>query len=152
MVNGYGSVFIWLIVLVAMLVIEMATLSLTTIWFAGGALVAIIASMFGAKISLQVFIFLAVSLLILFLLRPSAVKYFNGKRTKTNVSSLIGLEAKVLETVDNDNMTGKAIVNGQEWTARAVKDDMIIEKGEKASIVDIKGVKLILNNIKEEQN
>lgn len=152
MLNGYGSVFIWLIVLVAMLVIEMATLSLTTIWFAGGALVAIIASMFGAKISLQVFIFLAVSLLILFLLRPSAVKYFNGKRTKTNVSSLIGLEAKVLETVDNDNMTGKAIVNGQEWTARAVKDDMIIEKGEKASIVDIKGVKLILNNIKEEQN
>lgn len=152
MLNGYGSVFIWLIVLVAMLVIEMATLSLTTIWFAGGALVAIIASMFGAKISLQVFIFLAVSLLILFLLRPSAVKYFNGKRTKTNVSSLIGLEAKVLETVDNDNMTGKAIVNGQEWTARAVKDDMIIEKGEKASIVDIKGVKLILNNTKEEQN
>ena len=152
MLNGYGSVFIWLIVLVAMLVIEMATLSLTTIWFAGGALVAIIASMFGAKISLQVFIFLAVSLLILFLLRPSAVKYFNGKRTKTNVSSLIGLEAKVLETVDNDNMTGKAVVNGQEWTARAVKDDMIIEKGEKASIVDIKGVKLILNNIKEEQN
>ena len=152
MFNGYGSVFIWLIVLVAMLVIEMATLSLTTIWFAGGELVAIIASMFGAKISLQVFIFLAVSLLILFLIRPSAVKYFNGKRTKTNVSSLIGLEAKVLETVDNDNMTGKAIVNGQEWTARAVKDDMIIEKGEKASIVDIKGVKLILNNIKEEQN
>ena len=152
MFNGYGSVFIWLIVLVAMLVIEMATLSLTTIWFAGGALVAIIASMFGAKISLQVFIFLAVSLLILFLLRPSAVKYFNGKRTKTNVSSLIGLEAKVLETVNNDNMTGKAVVNGQEWTARAVKDDMIIEKGEKASIVDIKGVKLILNNIKEEQN
>lgn len=152
MLNGYGSVFIWLIVLVAMLVIEMATLSLTTIWFAGGALVAIIASMFGAKISLQVFIFLAVSLLILFLLRPSAVKYFNGNRTKTNASSLIGLEAKVLETVDNDNMTGKAIVNGQEWTARAVKDDMIIEKGEKASIVDIKGVKLILNNIKEEQN
>ena len=152
MFNGYGSVFIWLIVLVAMLIIEMATLSLTTIWFAGGALVAIIASMFGAKISLQVFIFLAVSLLILFLLRPSAVKYFNGKRTKTNASSLIGHEAKVLETVDNDNMTGKAIVNGQEWTARAVKDDMIIEKGEKASIVDIKGVKLILNNIKEEQN
>ena len=102
MFNGYGSVFIWLIVLVAMLVIEMATLSLTTIWFAGGALVAIIASMFGAKISLQVFIFLAVSLLILFLIRPSAVKYFNGKRTKTNVSSLIGLEAKVLETVGID--------------------------------------------------
>lgn len=152
MFNGYGSVFMWLIVLVVMLVIEMATLSLTTIWFAGGALVAIIASSFGAKLSLQAFIFLAVSLLILFLLRPSAVKYFNGKRTKTNASGLIGLEAKVLETVDNDNMTGKAVVNGQEWTARAVKDGMIIEKGEKASIVDIKGVKLILNNIKEEQN
>ena len=152
MFNGYGSVFMWLIVLVVMLVIEMATLSLTTIWFAGGALVAIISSMCGAKVSLQIFIFLAVSLLILFLIRPSAVKYFNGKRTKTNASSLIGLEAKVLETVNNDSMTGKAVVNGQEWTARAVKDDMTIEKGEKATIVDIKGVKLILNNIKEEQN
>ena len=152
MFNGYGSVFMWLIVLVVMLVIEMATLSLTTIWFAGGALVAIIASMCGAKVSLQIFIFLAVSILILFLIRPSAIKYFNGKRTNTNASGLIGLEAKVLETVDNDSMTGKVVVNGQEWTARAVKDGMIIEKGEKASIVDIKGVKLILNNIKEEQN
>ena len=49
-------------------------------------------------------------------------------------------------------MKGKAIINGQEWTARAIRDDMIIEAGEKATIVEIKGVKLILNNKKEEQN
>ena len=152
MLTVIGNIFIWLLVFVVMLVIEIATLSLTTIWFAGGALAAIIASCFGAKFSLQIFIFLAVSILILFLIRPSAMKYFNSKRTKTNASGLIGLEAKVTETIDNDNMKGKAVVNGQEWTARAVKDDMIIEAGEKAKIVEIKGVKLILNNIKEEQN
>ena len=152
MLKGMSFVMIWLIVFVLMLVIEMATLSLTTIWFAGGALAALIASGLGAKFIVQVFIFLAVSILVLFLLRPSAIKHFNKSRTKTNVDRFIGLEAKVIETVDNDNMKGKAIINGQEWTARAIRDDMIIEAGEKATIVEIKGVKVILNNKKEEQN
>lgn len=152
MLKGMSFVMIWLIVFVLMLVIEMATLSLTTIWFAGGALAALIASGLGAKFIVQVFIFLAVSILVLFLLRPSAIKHFNKNRIKTNVDRFIGLEAKVIETVDNDNMKGKAIINGQEWTARAIRDDMIIEAGEKATIVEIKGVKLILNNKKEEQN
>ena len=140
----------WMVVFLVLILIEMATLSLTTVWFAIGALFACCAAYFGAVWTTQFAIFIVVSIVVLFLLRPSAVRYFNQKRVKTNYESLIGMEAKVIETVNNDQLQGVAIVNGQEWTARAVVDDMIIEAGTKARIVKIVGVKLILSNQKEE--
>lgn len=143
--------FLWLVILVVLLLIEIMTLNLTTIWFAGGALIALIAAFIGVPFPVQIIIFIVVSCVVLFLLRPSVVKRYNSGLTKTNASSLIGKEAKVIETVNNDEMTGIAIVNGQEWTARAVEDDMIIEKGQKANIIEIKGVKLILSNKKEDK-
>ena len=148
--NSDHMVLIWLVVLVVLLLIEVLTLNLTTIWFAGGAVIALISTYFKAEFPVQVVLFLATSLLVLFLLRPSVVKRYNSKLVQTNSRSLIGQYAKVSETVNNDEAKGVAIVNGQEWTARAKEDDMIIEVGSKAEIVDIQGVKLILSYKKEE--
>ena len=136
---------VWLLALVLLLIIEFLTLSLTTIWFAGGALIALIATECGAPVVVQVIVFLAVSFLVLFLLRPSAVRYYNSKREKTNVNALIGKEAKITETVNNRENTGVAIINGQEWTARAKYDNDILEVGTWAFIEEITGVKLILS-------
>ena len=135
---------VWLVVLVVLILIEIATLNLTTIWFAGGAIVASIVATMGVSFEIQLIVFIVVSIIILFLLRPSAVKYFNQKRVKTNYESIIWLDAKVIDTVDNNAMKGTAILNGKEWTARAVSDDMIIKAGSKARVVKISGVKLIL--------
>jgi len=135
---------IWLLALVILLIVEFLTLNLTTIWFAGGALVAIIATELGASLMVQVIVFLAVSFLVLFLLRPSVTRYYNSKREKTNVSALIGKEAKVTETVNNKENTGVAIINGQEWTARSKNDEEIIEVNTWAVVKEITGVKLIL--------
>lgn len=139
----------WLIVLAVLLIIEIVTLGLTTIWFAGGALIAFLLSLFYDNLIIELVVFFLISLVLLFFTRPLAVKYFNTKRVKTNYESLIGREGKVTQTIDNFNQTGEVILNGQEWTARALDDRSIIEPGKRVIVNKISGVKLIVD-VKEE--
>ena len=136
---------VWLIVFVVMIIIEIITLGLSTIWFAGGALVAFLASLAGAGIPVQVVLFLVVSFLLLAVTRPIAVKYFNKDRTKTNAESLIGAVAVVQETIDNLQATGRVQVHGQEWAARS-ENDITIEPGTEVLVEEIHGVKLIVKS------
>lgn len=134
---------IWLAIIVVMAIIEIITLGLTTIWFAGGALVAFIASLFGVSLPIQIVLFVIVSLVLLAFTRPFAVKFVNKNQTRTNAESLIGKSAIVLEDINNLKAEGAVSVNGQEWTARAV-DDTVITKDTVVEIVEIKGVKLMV--------
>lgn len=140
----------WLAALIVLLFIEVLTLGLTTIWFAGGALTAFISAYLNADLWLQVALFLVVSLVLLFFTRPIAIKYVNQKRIKTNYEGLIGKIVKVSETVDNYNQAGSAIVNGVPWTVRSSNDDVIILPETKVKIVNITGVKLIVEEYREE--
>ena len=133
----------WLAIVVVMAIIEIITLGLTTIWFAGGALVAFIASLFGAGFVIQVVLFVAVSVILLAATRPLAVKYLNKNMESTNAESLIGKLAVVKEEFDNLNARGHVSVNGQEWTARAV-EEKVIPEGVTVEIVEISGVKLLV--------
>lgn len=133
----------WLVVIVVMAVIEIITLGLTTIWFAGGALVAFIASLLGANLVVQFILFCIVSVVLLAFTRPFAVKYVNKDRTKTNVESLIGKEAVVLEEIDNLKAQGHVSLNGMEWTARSA-DDTVIAVDATVEIIEISGVKLMV--------
>lgn len=140
----------WIILLVVLLVVEIITLGLTTIWFAGGALIAFIAANLGAPIWLQIVLFLATSVALLLLTRPIAVKYLNQKRVKTNYEGIIGKVVKVTERVDNFNATGTAICNGQEWTARTEQDGVVFEPGTLVKVVNVSGVKLIVAEYTED--
>lgn len=140
----------WLIALAVLLLTEILTLGLTTIWFAGGALVAFFASLIGADLMIQIVIFLLVSILLLIFTRPLAIKYVNKKRVATNYESLIGKIVKTTSKVDNFNQSGTANVNGAEWTVRSEDNSKIIEAGRKVRIVDIAGVKLIVTEVREE--
>ena len=137
---------VWLIILVVLILIEFATLGLTTVWFAGGALIAAIIAAFNGPLWLQIVAFIVVSLLLLIYTRPIAMKYFNVKRTKTNSESLIGKQAIVTEKIDNLQGTGTVTVSGQEWTARS-QDRSDIEEGAVVQILEIQGVKLIVKQI-----
>lgn len=139
---------IWLAILVVMVIIEIITLGLTTIWFAGGALAAFLASMLGAGLPVQIALFFVVSLVLLLGTRPFAVKYFNKDRKKTNLESLIGAEAVVLEEINNLQAAGRVQVNGQEWSARS-SDGQGIKCGEIVRIEEIRGVKLIVRASKK---
>ena len=134
----------WLVLLIIFIVIEVPTLGLTTIWFAGGALIAVLAALLGAPVWLQVILFFVVSLVLLFFTRPVAVKYFNRDRIKTNVESMVGRQAIVVSEIDNIHGIGQVTVAGQEWSARSCDDKVRIPAGAVVNVVAINGVKLIV--------
>lgn len=134
----------WLIVLILSVGIEAATLGLTCIWFAFGALIAVIAAAFQAPLAVQVILFFIVSLVLMFGTRPIAVKYFNKDRVKTNVESLVGRQAIVVGEIDNLLGIGQVVVGGQEWSARCVDDGTKLPEGTVVEIVAISGVKLMV--------
>ncbi|MBD9013679.1 MAG: NfeD family protein [Lachnospiraceae bacterium] len=133
----------WLVVFILLILIELATMGLTTIWFAGGAVAGFVASMLGANVVIQAAAFFAVSILLLFFTRPFAVRYINSNKTKTNVDGLIGQEALVLEEINNIRETGCAKLEGKEWTARSM-NDTVIPKDTVVTVERIEGVKLIV--------
>ena len=137
----------WLILLACFLVVEAITVGLTTIWFAGGALVAAIASGLGAGILIQWVLFLVISLVLLIFTRPLAVRYMNKGVPKTNVNSLIGERAVVIQKINNLEQTGQVRINDIEWMARTSSDEVIIPEHAIVTIEDVEGVKLI---VKEE--
>ena len=133
----------WLAVFVLLIVIELATMGLTTIWFAGGAVAGFIASMLGANVVIQAVVFFVVSIVLLIFTRPFAVRYINSNKTKTNIDGLIGQEALVLEEINNIRETGCARLEGKEWTARSV-DDTVIPADTVVIVERIEGGKLIV--------
>ena len=135
---------IWLAAFVVLTGIEAVTMALTTIWFAGGALVAFVMGIIGFGTTVQVIVFLIVSVLLLVMTRPIALKYFNKERQKTNAESLIGQQALVLEDVDTLHARGLVEVNGQEWSAKTDDPEGFIKKNVVVVIDGIQGVKLIV--------
>ncbi len=141
---------IWLGLFILLLVIEIITVGLTTIWFAAGALAALAANVLGADFFVQVIIFLSVSVVLLIFTRPWAEKHLNRNRVRTNYERVIGKVIRITEKVDNLNQTGKSVVDGQEWTVRSKKDSDIFEAGTLARVVAVSGVKLIVEKCEEE--
>jgi len=136
---------------IILVVMEFLTMGLTTIWFAIGALVSFFASLFGAVVWLQIVLFLVVSLVVLVVYRPLAVKYVNSRRTKTNVDDLIGREAKVIERIDNLNETGRVLLNGIDWSARSTLIGGVIEEDTIVKVIEVQGVKLIVEPLITEE-
>lgn len=134
----------WLILFILLVIIEIATMGLTTIWFATGALAATIASVFGANVVVQAILFFLISIVMLVFTRPVAVKYFNKDRVKTNVESLIGEQAVVISDIDNLQGIGQALIRGQEWTARSEEESGSIKTGAVVEVIAVQGVKLIV--------
>ena len=132
----------WLGALILFLVIEIATTSLTTIWFAGGTVVALILNLCKAPFAAQAVSFFVISLALLILARPVLDKAMKKNHVKTNIDSLIG--EKVTEKINNIDETGAVFINGLTWTARSKDSNKIIEPGEVVEIKAVSGVKLIV--------
>lgn len=141
----------WLLLFILLLVIEVLTMGLTTIWFAGGALAAFLVSLVAGNIlELEVAVFIIVSVILLLFTRPLAMRYLNRRTVRTNADSVVGSVVRVTEPVNNILDQGAAQADGKIWTARAVSDDILFEEGELAVVQEIRGVKLILSKKEEE--
>ncbi|MCD7737794.1 MAG: NfeD family protein [Lachnospiraceae bacterium] len=138
-----NSVIFWLLMVVVLLVLELLTLGLTTIWFAFGALVAMALAAAGSPFALQFGVFVVSSLLVMGLVRNVALEHFNKDRARTNVDALVGQKAIVTERISNVRAQGQAVLNGMEWTARSMTEEEI-EEGAVVVVRNVSGVKLIV--------
>lgn len=140
--------YFWFAAAAILVIVEIATLGLTTIWFAAGALIAGFLSLANVHLVIQIIAFAAVAALLLFVTRPLAAKYLNSQTKKTNADSLVGEICLVTSPINNLKAEGQAVVRGQEWTARSI-DGSLIPEGTRVRIVSISGVKLMVENIGE---
>ena len=142
--NMVSMAVVWLIATVVFLIIEGIVPGLISIWFAAGALAALLAAMVGAPIWLQVVWFLLVSIAALAITRPLVKKYVNGRTQPTNADRSFGKECVVREAIDNVQGTGAVAVDGKVWTARMESDEESAQVGEIVVARRIEGVKLIV--------
>ena len=134
---------LWLIALIVFAVGEAITVGLTSVWFAVGALGALIAAGFGAALWLQVVVFLALSGVTLLLVRPLAKKFLTPRYQATNADRVIGATALVTEEIDNLKGSGLVNISGQVWTARPAHD-VVIQPGREVKVLRIEGVKVFV--------
>jgi len=140
-------IIIWLSIFAVLLVIELMTMGLYTIWFAGGALIGCLLAVCGAPLWVQIVAFVLVSGVLLFFTRPIAMKHFNKDRYKSNVEGLVGKKALVIAPINNLEGKGTVKIEGMEWTARSEGEDLI-DEGKTVIVEKVDGVKLI---VKEEK-
>ena len=138
------DIWIWLILVVLFLILEAATVTMTTLWFAAGAWAALLVAALGGALWLQIVVAIAVSALMLAGLRPMVKKHFTPKLTPTNVDAVIGTKGYVTTPIDNMAATGTVKLGAMEWTARS-SDDTVISAGTLVRVDKIEGVKVIVS-------
>ena len=140
---------VWLVLLLLFSLGEAVTVGLTSIWFAAGALAALVCALLGGPMWLQIVLFLAVSVLCLLAVRPLAKKFINDKVQPTNADRILGAQARVTEDIDNIQGKGAVTIGGITWSARS-EGGQPIPAGSLVRILRIEGVKVFVELSKEE--
>ena len=138
-----GMVWTWLGVMAVSAFVEAATLTLVSIWFAAGALAATFAAYAGASLTVQLILFVGVSIAACVAVRPLARRFVAPNVVPTNADRLLGAEARVTEEIDNAAPSGAVYVDGKTWTARSSGGERI-PAGELVEVERMEGVKLIV--------
>ena len=139
---------IWLALMVVFLVAEALTVSTVSLWFAAGALVALLVSLLGLQVWLQVVLFFVVSGVLLACLRPIVRRHFTPNLTRTNVDAIVGAKGVVIAEIDNVCAAGRIKLNGMEWSARST-DGSIIPAGTLIRVDRIEGVKAFVSPVEK---
>ena len=142
--------FIWLALMVVFMLAEATTVTTISLWFAGGALAALITSILGGPVWLQVVVFFVVSGVLLAALRPLVKKHFTPKLTRTNVDAVVGTQGYVMTAIDNLAAQGQVKLGGMEWTARS-SDNNPIPEGTLVQVDKVEGVKVFVSPVKVQQ-
>ena len=137
---------IWLVLMVLFLLAEASTVTMVSLWFAAGALVAMVASLLGASVWLQVVLFLVVAAALLASLRNVVRKHFTPKLERTNVDAIVGSRGYVTADIDNISATGTVKLGAMEWTARSTPGT-VIPKGTLVKVDKIEGVKAFVTPV-----
>lgn len=140
------AAIVWFALLVLFFAVEASTVTVVSIWFAAGSVVALIASLLGAPTWLQTVLFFVVSILLLLALRPITKKYFTPRLTKTNIDSIIGSVGVVTADINNIEAAGTIKLGAMEWSARSTSGDEI-PAGSRVRVDRIEGVKVFVTPV-----
>ena len=138
------AAIVWLVLMVVFLAAEASTVSMVSLWFAAGALIALLTALAGGPAWLQTLLFLAVSAGLLLALRPLVKKYLSPKLTATNVDSVVGSTGLVTAAIDNVSAVGQVKLGAMEWTARSTAGQPI-PAGTLVKVDRIEGVKAFVS-------
>lgn len=138
----------WLLLFAVLMVLEMITMKLWALWFAGGAIAAALTACFRVSFTVQLLVFAGVSAVLLFWVRPTAVKYFNKKRTQASAEKMIGRQAIVISEIDNRQGIGQVTVGKKEWSAENQNGEETLPVGSVVIVRDVKGKRLIVEEKK----
>lgn len=138
--------FIWMISFIVLVLIEIFTINLVTIWFAIGALISFFVSLCTENIGLEILIFIVVSLITLLFTKKAVNKIKDKEMIPTNLDRVIGQTGIVTEKI-KPLEPGEVKVDGKKWTAIA---DEEIDINDEVKILSINGVKLKVEKIREE--
>lgn len=144
--NGTAAVLFWVVIAAALFILEGMTTQMICIWFAAGAVIAVVPALLRTPFWFQLLIFLIFSILFLFWIRPIIKEKISVKKQPTNADMVIGQTGIVLETIDNLKGTGRVSAMGLTWTART-EGEQIIPADTEVLVERIEGVKLIVTPI-----
>lgn len=142
---------IWLIIAGIFFVGEIITVGFLIFWLGIGALIAMIVSLFTSNIIIQTTVFVISSSILILATKPFVKKFVDVKPTNTNAFSIIGKKALVIKAIDSVHSTGQIKINGEVWSAESDNGE-IIPEGSEVEILNIKGVKTIVKEIKVPAN
>jgi membrane protein implicated in regulation of membrane protease activity len=137
---------VWLVAGIIAAVGEILTTGFFLAPFAVGAFGGMLVALVGGGGAAQGIVFAVLTLICFALVRPIAKRHmYQPPQLRTGTAALVGRQAMVLETVDNDHASGQVRIDGEVWTARAYDDDRIIEAGTKVHVVEIRGATALVD-------
>lgn len=148
--TDWNTTVLWLVLMLALILVEAATAQLVTIWFALGALAALLTSAFHGPLWLQIVLFAVVSAVSLALTRPLAKKLTKTDKVATNADRVLNQIGIVQEEIDNTKACGTVMVNGAVWSARSA-DGIPIVSGTRVHVDRIEGVKVIVTALNQKE-
>ena len=140
------EIIFWLVSMVIFIIAETATVSLVSIWFAAGSLLALVVALAGGSLAAQVIVFLAAAVVLLASLRPLVRKYLNPRLVRTNVDGIVGSTGIVTVSVNNIAALGQVKIGGMEWSARSTSGSPLME-GTTVRVDRIEGVKVFVSPV-----
>ena len=148
--TGTTMVFVWLVIAVVLGIFEAATVALVSIWFAIGAVAAMVPAYFNAPFWVQILVFILVSALCFVFTRPFFKKIIRVNKQPTNVDRLVGQEGVATDDIENIECRGKVFISGLTWSARSETGELI-PQGAVVTVKKIEGATLVveLKNFEE---
>ena len=135
----------WLVLIIVLTIIEVATVNLLTIWFVISGIVTLLIAIFVNNVVIETTVFIILGVILLFTTRPDFTKLLQGKNEKTNLDRVVGMRGIVTEEIKK-HQVGEVKVDGKKWSAVS---DKTIKVGEEVTILKIEGVKLIVEKVGE---